>query len=356
MNNRHLYPPGFTCEIPLDVFTFDRFTRLVASSRSRRTLGSALLGLLVGLLGLTNAAAAPCARGQKRCKKRCIPRRQCCTSADCPKGSGKVCRRGRCVCPASKKRCRKRCIPKAACCGGCPNGQVCRQGFCCYGEGDSSSLGYALAPGGPAVIRLCPATTYRGGLVITRNMTLIGAGANSTVIDLSGGTVGITTGVTAELRGLRIQHGRAGTSGGGVLNAGSLVLRQCQVTGNQADAGGGGIANVGRLLLVDSAVTGNRAGGVGGGLYNADGVVILRGSSLVAGNVGGSEGGGIFTEGASSSVELHDDSSLVSNSAAVSGGGIYNAAAPDAVAFFGRSRVDGNQPNECTGTVTCPSF
>jgi hypothetical protein len=101
----------------MDSSSFDRLTRLFASARSRRTFGGALLGSVAGLLGLPEAKAAHCPAGTKHCGRRCIPKRNCCTNADCqPKRTGQVCRQGRCQCPVGKKHCPGRCIPTAQSC------------------------------------------------------------------------------------------------------------------------------------------------------------------------------------------------------------------------------------------------
>lgn len=65
---------------------------------------------------------------QKRCRDRCIAKKSCCKNADCgSRQSGKVCKRGRCVCGAGTKRCGKRCLPKAAACPPAPDAS-CRPG------------------------------------------------------------------------------------------------------------------------------------------------------------------------------------------------------------------------------------
>lgn len=108
-----------------------RFDWLARSMSSRRAFNRALAGAVASLPGLriiNDVGAASCPKGEKRCGKKCIPKRGCCTNAQCkPRNSGQVCRRGRCVCPGGMKRCGKRCIPKAAACppradASCPPG------------------------------------------------------------------------------------------------------------------------------------------------------------------------------------------------------------------------------------------
>jgi hypothetical protein len=399
----------------MDEHRFDTWVRTLgaAALSRRRAVGllPAAIGMLAGLLGPDEVAAA-CPTGQKRCRKRCIPTRDCCTRADCgPRASGKV----------------------------------CRGGTCCYGT--AQALKAALNPGGPATIRLCPHTTYRGRFDITRNVTVVGTGAESTVLrgDWSDPVVTVADTVNAAtLRRLRITDGHrfaggglfnAGVltlsactvtdswaiNGGGILNLGRLTLTRCTVTRNDANYDGGGIANRGTLTLFESTITKNgaydgsgggisndegtltltkcavtrngagggdgiyRGGGIdnwrgkltlrdcsvthngvtgdGGGLANVGGTVTLAGSTTVADNEAG-QGGGIYNLGTAARVTLRDESIVTKNRTSptepASGGGIYNAdpdglgpLAPGIVEFFGASRVTGNRPNDCTG-VSCP--
>ncbi len=271
-----------------------RFDALTRTLRSRRTTLGGLLGSVVGLLGLTEAEAAPCPKGRKRCGKRCIPKRHCCTNANCrPAATGKVCRRGRCLCPPSRKRCQNRCIPTAACCG-CLPGQVCQAGTCCYPTTEAFQA--ALAPGGPAVIQLCAGTAYRGNFTVNRNVTVIGAGATSTILN-GGGTgrvVNVTSDVAVELRGVQVTNGRVadGSSGGGlrVNPRATVTLRGCLVRGNTVtNAGGGGFLSAGTLTLIDTVVSGNTAHGGGGGAASDGGgsftsTLVLRGATRIEGN------------------------------------------------------------------------
>ena len=88
----------------MDSSSFDRLTRLVASSPTRRALGGGVLGSLIAVLGFGEVEAAPCPKGKKRCKKKCIPRRNCCTNSECrPAATGRVCKGGRCQCPPASQ-------------------------------------------------------------------------------------------------------------------------------------------------------------------------------------------------------------------------------------------------------------
>ena len=105
--------------------------------------------------------------------------------------------------------------------------------------------------------------------------------------------------VTAELRGFTITRGLSGeveAVGGGITNAGTLMLTSSTVSDNTA-VYGGGAQNVGTLVLTNSTVSGNRAertaanSGGGGGIANAGTLTLLN--STVAGNLAFA-GGGIW--------------------------------------------------------------
>lgn len=106
----------------MDSSRFDFFIRTISS---RRGFSGSVVGTIAGLLELTlvhEVRAAQCPKGKKRCRKKCIPKRRCCTNAQCkPRNSGRVCKRGRCVCRAGTRPCGKRCLPRAVACRPTPD-------------------------------------------------------------------------------------------------------------------------------------------------------------------------------------------------------------------------------------------
>lgn len=153
-----------------------------------------------------------------------------------------------------------------------------------------------------------------GELQLQKDVSIVGAGPSTTVVegsDLSRVFNVSGPGVVASISGLAVENGRvAGTGasqahGGGILNAGTLTLRDALVRGNAvvpADGTGlipegGGIFNSGTLHVFDTTIAGNRAntlpeGGIptGGGLVNQGGKVDLT-DSVLAGNVASGKGG-----------------------------------------------------------------
>ncbi len=153
-------------------------------------------------------------------------------------------------------------------------------------------------------------TIEGGGLI-----TLSGDGKSSVFL--------IDSGAQATLDGLTIEDGNAGSgSGGGIDNAGTLIINNSTLANNTASVSGGGIENTGSLTVTNITVTGNSASANGGGIDNAGTLMILDASlsgNSAAGNNG--TGGGIANSGTLTLI----NSTLTDNSATVVGGGIYNA-------------------------------
>src|SRR5262245_1401795 len=110
------------------------------------------------------------------------------------------------------------------------------------------------------------AGTFDGGVTIDKNISLVGSGAEDTTITGSSPIVAIGSGATATISSLTITGGSTGSGdgfGGGIANAGTLVLRDSTVTGNTALLKGGGIYNSGHLSVFKSTVSGNATAGTG---------------------------------------------------------------------------------------------
>jgi hypothetical protein len=342
----------------VDQNRFDALTRSLRGVPSRRAMvrGFAGAGLALGLARLPDAVVA------KRKKKR-------------------------------KKRQQQRC-------------DVCGRG--CRFASVQAAVD-AAAPG--AAIRLC-AGAYSGPVTVAKNLTLLGAGADRSVLDGEGtarstAVLTITAGATVTVRAMAVRGGKSDGNGGGIANSGALTLDGVSVTGNAASQGGGIAHLAGELTLIDSRLDGNAAtgsGGQGGGLIVFGGKVTLEGShveaneaagsggqggglfvlnglevrltgSRVVGNKSGGSGGGLFVSGGAVTLDGSEVSgneagvasasgegggfkilggtvtlsaSQVTGNAADNGGGIYNGASDTAVTVAPGS-VTGNSPNNCAG-------
>jgi hypothetical protein len=120
------------------------------------------------------------------------------------------------------------------------------------------------------------AWTFKENVRIDKSLTLIGAGARSTIVDGnkkgSVFTIGSTNpNIDVTLSGLKIQNGKASY--------------------------GGGIGNMGKLTLIDSTLSGNSATSSGGGFYNAGNLFVGGTSQIVNNQAAAGNGGGIHSEG-----------------------------------------------------------
>lgn len=252
----------------------------------------------------------------------------------------------------------------------------------------------------PATLRLAPHCIYdiTGQLPqVTGNVSLVGG--PSTTIRHDPGTAAnyrlLDVASTGNLRvaGVFLRNGNPAGDGGGVRNAGWLVLDSVTLAGNVAGnvatpvgGNGGAVANLpgGRAVLVRTAILGNSATrapaetttGNGGGIYNAGALTVFL-SRLAADNAsstsatdGTGNGGGIATVTGGRTLVLR--STVVENTATNDGGGIFNAGATtvdrslvlrdratSGGGIFGRvtvrgSAVRGNVPDNCVpANVAC---
>ncbi|MCL2711055.1 MAG: fibronectin type III domain-containing protein, partial [Planctomycetaceae bacterium] len=124
------------------------------------------------------------------------------------------------------------------------------------------------------------------------------------------------------LAGLCITNGYTSGSGGGIFNAGELLVTECIVSANSASSNGGGIQNMnGTLKVTRSDIVGNSAGNNGGGLYSHLGEMNVNDGTVVARNWSQNSGGGLYNFGG----EVYVTASEVMNNWANSGGGgLYN--------------------------------
>lgn len=193
-----------------------------------------------------------------------------------------------------------------------------------------------------------------GDLDITDDLTIVGAGGDSTIID-SGRldrVLQVHVGVTVNISGVAIQNGD-NVAGGGIMNSGTLTLTNSTVRGNSSSKGGG-IANIhvgspprdappATLTLINSTVDGNSAE-IGGGIFN-DGVLNLT-DSTISNNKAVDLGGGIAT------ATQRDDpitltNSVVNGNSARIGGGI----ASQVPLFLNGSTVSGNTARDPGGGI-----
>ena len=143
-----------------------------------------------------------------------------------------------------------------------------------------------------------PAGTYTltlgSELVIDKDLTLTGGGADTTIIqaatapDAAFARVFLIKGATVAISGVMIRHGRVTGFGAGIWTDGTLTLTNTTVSDNVArgpfGGNGGGILNQldARLTLTNSTVSGNTATLQGGGVFSNGTLTSIN--STVSGN------------------------------------------------------------------------
>ena len=224
-----------------------------------------------------------------------------------------------------------------------------------------TAVNTANASGGATTIQLQPGTYSlrapdndtegpNGLPSITSALTIVGAGAGSTIIErdatapdfrlLHVAATGLLKLERLTARGGRVTGMSSG--GAGILNRGTAILSQsaltdCMTRGIDA-GGGGGILSVGRLVIAGSTVSHNSSGGSGGGVSSFAGLLTIV-DSTISGNTG-DLGGGIFI-GQSMAVII--GSTIADNIATDgSGGGVFSSSTAVAIV---NSTIAGNFTN-----------
>lgn len=148
---------------------------------------------------------------------------------------------------------------------------------------------YFVATGG--TIYIAAGTYHERDLTLTRDVTINGVGAASTILDGNqfGRVFYVNPGVTAAMRGITIQNGTAdgaypGDDGGGIYNYGGTLTVADSILTNNAALSGGGIKNYGGIVtLTNTTISGNTARH-GPAIYNQGNAATLI-NSTVSGNI-----------------------------------------------------------------------
>ena len=177
------------------------------------------------------------------------------------------------------------------------------------------------------------AGNYAEQLVVRMDLTIVGAGAATTIVRAPAGTA-LTVYARAAISELTLTGGTAVGAGGGITNYGTLALTRIIIRDNSVTLGegaqgfGGGIYNSGSLEVRETIISGNTARGAGvdgsgsgqgGGVYNSGTLAIA--ASTLSGN-GAHSGGGIYNAGTLTVT----NSTISGNQARGDGGGLINTA------------------------------
>ncbi|MCB8921323.1 MAG: hypothetical protein H6662_07045 [Ardenticatenaceae bacterium] len=192
------------------------------------------------------------------------------------------------------------------------------------------------------------AGTYLEHDITIYQLTLLGAGAGSTIIDANYAGRAFQFSGSSTLSGVTIQHGQVvtdssiifDTSGGAILASGSLTIEDSVLINNNAQGNGGAIFNNGDLIINNTQILSNTTEANGGGIYNYTSGGITMTHSLVAENVAEfTYGGGIY---ATQPIYLHNVT-VRDNSAGSFGGGLVtdDQATLDGVTLQGNEAASG---------------
>jgi hypothetical protein len=258
------------------------------------------------------------------------------------------------------------------------------------------AIGMANAGTGPGTLRLarnCPYNIPSQLPPIIGNVTLLGGPSTTIQHDpsITGNFRILDVASTGRLRvqGIFIRFGNpSGANGGGIQNAGSLVLNFVTLSENIAGTAavggnGGGLANLtgARALVAHTVIKSNNSTvatpalantGNGGGIFNQGSLTLFE-SRLDANNATGAtsvpttgNGGGINTQPGGTSRIIQ--STIAENTATNNGGGIFNAGITSlyrtlvvrnraatgggvsGTVTIRRSIIRGNTPTDCVPT------
>lgn len=225
------------------------------------------------------------------------------------------------------------------------------------------AINAANATSGPDSILLPAGLYFVSGLVLQDEVTIIGAGAATTILDGNGAGQIFSANATASLSNMTIQNGRTETTETGLTGGAAIFVNASSVTTvdncilkdntvfGQFIARGGAIHNSGQLLLSNSTVSNNRVQASdhadGGGLFNS-GTVIIHNSTISANLTRGgvAVGAAIFSQTGSVTI----DNSTISDN--------MNDGFPDFAVVRGSdltihsSTLSGNDPYNVGATVS----
>lgn len=180
------------------------------------------------------------------------------------------------------------------------------------------------------------------GITVNKDLTIRGTGVDNTIVqaaetleDTPERVFLVPQGVNVTIESMTIRHGEPSVKtdhGGGIMNFGTLLVRNCLITDNSADGGGGISSSMGSLTVISSTISNNTARGDGprgeqcgggGGVKCSTGDLRIINSAVLNNQAGiRSEGiGGGIRTGCGCTSEIIN-TTISGNSAVVFGGGI----------------------------------
>ncbi|MCP4543245.1 MAG: SUMF1/EgtB/PvdO family nonheme iron enzyme [Chloroflexi bacterium] len=221
-----------------------------------------------------------------------------------------------------------------------------------------------------AIIEIVDPVHTEAGIVVNKDVTIRGLGAADTIVQAHDQTPDetlervffIEEGTAVLLERVTIRHGRPSRReecGGGIVNHGTLTLKNSVVSDN-ASNDGAGICNWGALTLINSTVSDNTADGIappgyesgdGGGIKCARGTLTLIRSTISDNksenttlHFNGGSGGGVIVHPDCTAV--FTNTTISNNRAASIGGGVYNGGT---LSLVNCTISDNRASDECGG-------
>ena len=164
------------------------------------------------------------------------------------------------------------------------------------------------------------------GIIIDKNMNIIGESQANTIIDgqQSGNAIfTIISGINVTIINLTLTNNSA-VEGSAIDNAGTLTVTNDTFTNNTAYGVGGAINNLGTLNVVNNTFTNNRDNFYGGAIHNSGTLTVIGNNftdnMALLPQSGGSYGGAIYNDGGNLSIS---DTNIFVNNFASYGADIY---------------------------------
>ncbi len=133
------------------------------------------------------------------------------------------------------------------------------------------------------IISVTDAVHTEVNILVNKNLTIVGQGADVTTVQAAASTdlatnrvFYISEGISAVIEDITITHGKGSSYGGGIFNAGNLLINRCIITDNKVNTstesleGGGGLFNSGILTIKYSEISNNYSDWHGGGIWMED--------------------------------------------------------------------------------------
>lgn len=233
-------------------------------------------------------------------------------------------------------------------------------GNACAAPGTAcATIGAAVAKASSGdTIQIAAGTYNEHDIILNTELTLIGAGAGSTIVDAGGNGRIFTINLSSTLTDMTLQNGQTPAdtiifnSGGGAIRnstSGVTLLQNMVIRNNIAAGSGGAIFNNGFLTLENTEIISNTAAdGNGGGIYHYTLGAITVTQSLIAGNEASSFGGGIY---ATKQLAIVDSTIRDNWSQTASGGGGGGIHFTGETAVLTNTTISGNRSTTGAGFV-----